>query len=275
MTDVIVFLAPAGLTCIILTGIHCYLGLHVLTRNVVFVDLALAQAAGFGLAVSFLLGCEPGSLKSYLTVLSGALTAGGLFTLMDSYKKIPREAFIGIVYAFFSALVILLFDRAAHGAERIKQTLTGHLIYVTYSDVLKIFLIYTAVSTVCFLFHKSLWRASLGQTSKWKWNMLFYTLFSVIIAGSVSTAGVLLVFAFLIVPAFLSGFLFKNFFHRLIFGWMAGAFLTLAGLTASYAFDLPTSPFLVFLFTLVPVVFILAGVFKKNKREQISSTDLI
>ena len=257
MTDVIVFLGPAFLTGVILTGIHCYLGLHVLTRNIVFVDLALAQAAGFGLAVSFLLGWEPGTLKSYLTVLAGALTAGGLFTLMDFHKKIPREAFIGIVYAFFSVLVILLFDRAAHGAEHIKQTLTGHLIWVTYSDALKVFLIYAAVSAVCFLFHKPLWRASLGKTTEWKWSLLFYILFSVVIAGSVSTAGVLLVFAFLIVPAFLSGFLYKSFFQRLIFGWGTGVVLTLAGLTASYAFDLPTSPFLVFLFTLIPIVFVL------------------
>ena len=262
--DLLLFLGPAFFICLILTGIHCYLGLHVLTRKIIFVDLALAQSAAFGLAISILLDWDPGSLKSYLTVLSSALTASILFTLIASYKKqIYQEAFIGIVYALFSVLVVLLFDKAAHGAEHIKQTLTGHLIWVSWSEVLKISLIYIPISAIYFIFQKKIWESSTGKNTDWKWNFIFYVLFSLVIASSVSIAGVLLVFSFLIVPAFLSSFFYKSFSSRLFFGWSLGLFLSLLGLALSYTLNLPTSPFLVFLFTSLPVVFIIGTSLKR------------
>ena len=258
--DFILLLGPAFFICLLLTGIHCYLGLHVLARNIIFVDLALAQSAAFGLALSFLMGWESGSLKSYLIVLSSTLAASVLFTIIASRKnKISQEAFIGIVYAFFSVLVILLFDKAAHGAEHIKQTLTGHLIWASWTEALKVFLIYTVVSVIYFIFQKHLWKSSIGKNTHWKWNFLFYALFSVVIASSVSIAGVLLVFSFLIVPAFLSHFLFQSFFSRLLFGWGLGLSLSVIGLHLSYIFNLPTSPFIVFLFTSLPIIFVIGS----------------
>ena len=263
--DFILLLGPAFFICLLLTGIHCYLGLHVLARKIIFVDLALAQSAAFGLAFSLLMGWEPGSLNSYLTTLSSALVASVLFTLIASKKsQISQEAFIGIVYAFFSVLVILLLDKAAHGAEHIKQTLTGHLIWAGWGEVLKVFLIYTVISAIYFIFQKSLWKSSIGENIHWKWNFLFYVLFSVVIASSVSIAGVLLVFSFLIVPAFLSHFLFQSFFSRLVFGWGLGLCLSVLGLSGSYIFNLPTSPFIVFLFTSLPIIFVIGSRLKKK-----------
>lgn len=264
--DLILLFGPAVFICLLLTGIHCYLGLHVLARNIIFVDLALAQSAAFGLALAFLMGWEPGTLKSYLLVLSSALVASVLFTIIASKgSKVSQEAFIGIVYAFFSVLVILLFDKAAHGAELIKQTLTGHLVWASWSEVLKVLLIYTGVSIVYFVFQKSLWRSSIGENTHWKWNFLFYVLFSVVIASSVSIAGILLVFSFLIVPAFLSHFLFQGFFSRLLFGWGLGLSLSIIGLSVSYVFNLPTTPFIVFVFTALPILFVI-GFSKKLHR---------
>jgi len=255
--DAILFLGPALFICVLFTGIHCYLGLHVLARNVIFVDLALAQAAGFGLAISLLVGFESNSLKSYFIILCSTLVATIFFTVISLYrKKISQEAFIGIVYAFFSVLVILLFDKAAHGAEHIKQTLTGHLIWVSWGEVLKVLLIYTAVAVIYAIFQKPLWKSSIGEHTHWKWHFLFYTLFSIIISSSVSIVGVLLVFSFLIVPAFLSHFLFQNFFDRLLFGWLIGVSLSLLGLFSSYVLNLPTTPFIVFLFTFCSIIFV-------------------
>ena len=262
--DLLLFLGPAFLICLILTGIHCYLGLHILTRNIVFVDLALAQAGAFGLAFSLLIGWEHDSIKTYFAVLSACLTASALFTLISAYKKqISQEAFIGIVYAFFSALVILLLDKSPHGSEHIKQTLTGHLIWVSWGSSLKIFLIYAGVSFFYFIFHKQIWKNSIGKSNHWQWNLLFYILFSIIIASSVSLVGVLLVFAFLIAPSFLSAFFFQSFLHRLIFGWITASILSLLGLSGSYLFNLPTSAFLVFLFTSLPILFLLMSSIKK------------
>ena len=263
--DLFFLLGPAFLICLLLTGIHCYLGLHVLARKIIFVDLALAQSAAFGLAVSLLLGWEPGTLKSYLMTLSSALIAGLLFTLISSRRnQVSQEAFIGIVYAFFSVLVILLFDRSTHGAEQIKQTLTGHLIWATWGEALKVFCIYSVIFLFYFFFQKKLWESSIGKETHWKWNLLFYILFSFVIASSVSLAGVLLVFSFLIVPAFLSHFLFQSFFSRLLFGWIFALLLSCIGLTGSYALNMPTSSFIVFLFTSLPIVFIVGSLIRKR-----------
>ena len=167
------------------------------------------------------------------------------------------------MYAFFSVLVILLLDKSPHGSEHIKQTLTGHLIWVSWGEAIKTFIIYAGVSSFYFIFHKQIWQNSTGKNNLWKWNLLFYMLFSVIIASSVSLVGVLLVFVFLIAPSFLSGFLFKSFFHRLIFGWLTAVAVSLLGLTGSYFLSLPTSAFIVFLFTSLPIVFLLISSLKK------------
>lgn len=265
--EFVLILGPALFICLLLAGIHCYLGLHVLARKIIFVDLALAQSAAFGLAISLLVGWEPGSLSSYLATLSSALVASVLFTLIASKNsQISQEAFIGIVYAFFSVLVILLLDKVAHGAEHIKQTLTGYLIWVGWDDVLKVFLIYSVISVIYFVFQKHLWKSSIGENTHWKWNFLFYVLFSVVIASSVSVAGVLLVFSFLIVPAFISHFLFQSFFSRLLFGWGLGLCLSVIGLSGSYVFNLPTGPFIVSLFTLLPIIFIIGRSLKRATR---------
>lgn len=267
--DPILFLAPSAVIVLLLTGIHCYLGLHVLARKIIFVDLALAQAGAFGLAVSLLLGWGPYSLTSYVAALISALIASLLFTLAAGYKKqLSQEAFIGIVYAFFSVLVILLLDQFTHGAEHIKHTLTGHLIWAGWGETLKVLVIYTGVSLVYFIFHKKLWEHSLGRNNCWKWDLLFYTLFSIVIASSVSIAGILLVFSFLIVPAFLSGFFCKSFFHRLLFGWGIGLGISFLGLIGSYFFSLPTSPFLVFLFTSAPILFITGKFLSHTTKKQ-------
>ena len=257
-------LGPAFFICLLLTGIHCYLGLHVLARKIIFVDLALTQSAAFGLALSLLLGLEPHSFKSYLITLSSALVASFLFTLIaEKRKEVSQEAFIGIVYAFFSVLVILMFDKMAHGSEHIKQTLTGHLIWSTWSEVLKVFCIYSLLSVFYFLFQKKLWESSIGKNRHWKWNLLFYSLFSFVIASSVSVAGVLLVFSFLIAPAFLSQFFFQSFLSRLIFGWILAFSFSLIGLVGSYFFNLPTSAFIVFVFTSLTILFIICSPFLK------------
>ena len=264
--DLFLIFGPAIFICLLLTGIHCYLGLHVLARNIIFIDLALAQSAAFGLALCFLIGWEPSSFKSYCLVLASSLMASVLFTIISSLKnKISQEAFIGIVYAFFSVLVILLFDKTAHGSEHIKQTLTGHLIWASWSEVLKVFLIYSVTSIIYFIFHKQLWKSSIGDSTNWIWNFIFYSLFSVVISSSVSIAGVLLVFSFLIVPAFLSHFLFSKLFHRLIFGWGLSFSLSAVGLGLSYTLNLPTTPFIIFLFTSFSIIFVI-GFLKKLKK---------
>ncbi|MCM2322609.1 MAG: metal ABC transporter permease [Oligoflexia bacterium] len=257
------FLAAPFVMCLILAGIHCYLGLHVLARGVIFVDLSLAQVAALGATVAILLGFEHHSLGSYLLSLGSTFVAAALFALARRNEKLfSQEAVIGIVYALASAAVVLVVDRVAHGAEHIKDLLVGQVLWVTWPDVAKTAAIYLAVSVIHFVFRRPLVAASFrtgepGEPRTAFWDFLFYALFGVVITSSVSVAGVLQVFAYLIVPSVVSTLFFTSIRARLLFGWLLGLILSVAGMGLSYRWDLPAGAFIVVCFALVPVVLLL------------------
>src|SRR5262245_28044001 len=132
------FLSAPFVMCVILVGIHCYLGLHVLARGVIFVDLSLAQVAGLGVTLAMLLGFEHNTTEAYFISLGTTFLAAGFFALARRHEKMfPQEALIGIVFAGASAGVVLIVDRLAHGAEHIKDLLVGQILWVSWHDVLK------------------------------------------------------------------------------------------------------------------------------------------
>lgn len=255
------FLLAPCVMCFLLTGIHCYLGLHVLARGVIFVDLSLAQVAAFGSVFSVLLGADQSSPLTYFGSLAATFLASGIFFLAKKYEKnFSQEAIIGIVYALSSALVILLVEGMPHGPERIKELLVGQILWVTWFDVSKTALIYFGVGLVHYLFRKQFIASSFsGQGAKkasW-WDFLFYALFGVVITSSVRLAGVLQVFSFLIVPALVASMFYKTLKSRLIFGWVFGVVFSILGMLVSYYYDLPSGACLVFCFTIVPVFLLL------------------
>ena len=258
MNSALLFLSAPFAMCLILVGIHCYLGLHVLARGVIFVDLSLAQVAGLGATFALLLGFEHNSLGAYLISLSATFLAAGFFALARRHEKIfPQEALIGIVYAFASAGVVLVVDHLAHGAEHIKELLIGQILWVTWNDVIKTAAIYALVGIIHYVFRKQLLAVSFTKsksTDQFKWDFLFYALFGIVITSSSSMAGVLQVFAFLIVPAILSSIFVKSVKARLLLGWLFGSVLSLIALLASHKLDLPAGAMIVVSFTLVPMV---------------------
>jgi zinc/manganese transport system permease protein len=258
--EAILFLSAPFAMCLILVGIHCYLGLHVLARGVIFVDLSLAQVAGLGATVALLLGFEHKTLGAYFVSLGLTFFAAGFFALSRRHeKKIPQEAIIGIVYAFASAAVILVVDRLAHGAEHIKEMLVGQILWVTWNDVGRTALIYGFVGFIHYVFRKQLLAAStpLVKHGSFVWDFLFYALFGIVITSSSSMAGVLQVFAYLIVPSVVASAFYKTIKARLLFGWIFGALLSFIALGASHWFDLPAGAFIVVTFTAVPVLLLL------------------
>jgi zinc/manganese transport system permease protein len=259
------FLAAPFVMCIILAGIHCYLGLHVLARGVIFVDLSLAQVAAFGATLAVLFGFEHHSGAAYFISLMSTFIAAALFALARRYEDLfSQEAIIGIVYALASASVVLVVDRIAHGAEHIKDLLVGQVLWVTWGDVLKTSLIYGGVSLVHYIFRKPLIAASFQSQTGVRsshggiWDFLFYALFGVVITSSVSVAGVLQVFAYLIVPSVVSTLFYQSLRARLIFGWVLGFVLSAFGMALSYAWDLPAGAFIVVCFASIPVLMLLA-----------------
>jgi zinc/manganese transport system permease protein len=236
------------LACLLLTAIHVYLGLHILARGVIFVDLALAQVAALGITVAFLAGHPIQSDAAYWYALAFAVAGGLLFALTSVRRApIPQEAVIGIVYAVCAAVAVLVVDRAPQGSEHIKQLLVGHILTVSATDVARLAAGYALIGALHWLARRPLLEISLdpdgaaarGRAVRW-WDALFYASFALVVTSSVRIAGVLLVFSYLVVPAAVAALLVRSIAARLLLGWAAGAAVSAAGLLAAYAWDLPT-----------------------------------
>ncbi len=243
-------MAPAFFECLILVGIHSYLGIHVIKRKVIFVDLALAQVAALGTTVAFLFGIMPGSTGAYWFSLGFAILGAAIFSLSRfRHEKIPQEAIIGLVYALAAAIAILVIDKAPHGAEHIKELLTGSILWVKWQTIFHAALVYAAVGFFHFLFRKKFLLISNSPEEAYRrglnvrlWDFLFYVSFGIVITHSVGTAGVLLVFVFLVVPAIASIMITDVLWKQLVIGWSMGLVVSVLGLYISYVADLPSGP---------------------------------
>lgn len=258
MPDIIQIMLPALVACLILTSIHTYLGLHVVSRGVIFVDLALAQIAALGSTFAFLLGFDPRSQSSYLYSLAFTFLGAAIFSLSRlKDKRIPQEALIGIVFAVSSSAAILIADRAPQGAEHVEEMLTGSILWVGWGTIFKTTIIYSVIGLFHFLYRRKFLLISMdpdkaeaeGMAVRW-WDFLFYISFGFVITSSVAIAGVLLVFSFLIIPSVI-GMLYSNrIVTRLMIGWVSGTLVSMGGLFLSYRFDLPSGPAVVCTFGL-------------------------
>ena len=237
-----------------LTAIHAWFGLHVLARGVVFVDLSLAQVAALGLTVAILAGHDVQSEAGYWYALAFALGGALLFALTRAFEaRIQQEAIIGIVYAVSASLGVLALDRAPQGAEHIKQLLIGSILTVTPQEVAhdrgalrgdRAFCTRSFRRAIVEVSFEPRAAAARGRRLL-LWDVVFYGSFALVVTSSVRIAGVLLVFAYLIVPAALAGSLAAGLARRLVVAWALGAALTAAGLYASWHWDLPTGPAIV------------------------------
>lgn len=256
-----VLLAPF-VACLVLTGIHTYLGLHVVSRGVIFVDLALAQIAALGATFAFLLGYEPTGTQGYLYSLLFTVLGAAIFSISRlKDQRIPQEAIIGISFAVASATVILMADRAPQGAEHVEAMLTGALLWVPGPTILKTAAIYGLIGLFHWIFRHRFLTISLdpamaqarGWSVRW-WDFLFYTSFGFVITSSVAMAGVLLVFSFLVVPSVIAMMFARRIGARLAIGWTVGTLVSTIGLSLSYTHDFPSGPAVVCTFGLALVL---------------------
>ncbi len=243
-------MAPAFFELLILVGIHSYLGLHVIRRKVIFVDLALAQIAALGTTVGFLFGIMPGTTGAYWFSLLFTFIGAAVFSISRiRHEKIPQEAVIGLAYAIAAAVSILVIDKAPHGAEHIKEILTGSILWVKWHTIRNAAIMYSIVGAFHFIFRKQFLLISEHPEQAYKqgmnvkfWDFLFYVSFGAVITHSVGTAGVLLVFVFLVVPAITSMLITDVLWKQLAIGWGMGVLVSIVGLYISYIADLPSGP---------------------------------
>jgi len=274
IADLLALLWAPFLMCLVLTGIHAYLGVHVLAREVVFVDIAMAQIAALGATAAFLVGYEPDTWESYVCGLSATIVGAVVLALTRSRRRhVSQEAVIGVVYAVSSAAAVLLADRAPHGAEQVRTMLVGNLLAVRPSAVVEVALLYAAVGFLHWLCRRPFFLISTdphaAYAEGWRvrlWDFVFYASFGVVVTSSVRIAGVLLVFSYLIVPA-LAGVTFGgSVASRLLIGWSFGAIVSVIGMVASATFDTPTGATVVCAFGVVLLVFGLGSRLRRRLR---------
>ncbi|MEK7793656.1 MAG: iron chelate uptake ABC transporter family permease subunit [Candidatus Hydrogenedentota bacterium] len=248
MLDFLTLMAKPFLACVILCGIHVYLGLHIVDRGVIFVDLALAQVAAFGATVGLLWGFELHSTQSYFCALGFTFVGAAFFSMTRSRRPlVPHEAIIGIVYAISAAGSILVLSRAAEGGEELKAILVGHLLFTDWHEIIVLFVLYGVLGIAHWFARGPLLMISedperafrTGVRVRW-WDFFFYATFGLVVTSAVQIAGVLLVFALLVVPSVCAVYLTKGVGRRLFVGWISALLTSAVGITLSYFVDLPT-----------------------------------
>jgi len=246
--DLLALMWMPFLMCLVLTGIHAYLGFHVIAREVVFVDIALAQIAALGATAAFLFGYELETWESYAFGLVFTILGALVLALTRSReRRVSQEAVIGVVYAVSSAGAVLLADRSPHGAEHLRGMLVGSILSVREAAVLEVAVLYSVIGIFHWLCRRPFFLISTDPEAAYRegwrvraWDFLFYASFGVVVTSSVRIAGVLLVFSYLIVPALAGILLGSGIGARLLIGWVFGTAVSVMAMVGSAVLDLPT-----------------------------------
>jgi zinc/manganese transport system permease protein len=254
--EILPFLLAPFVASLILTGIHAYLGVHVVERGVIFVDLALAQIAALGATVAIVVGMDPHGRGSYWISLGFTFLGAAIFAMARTRRgHIPQEAFIGIAYAVASATAILLMSKATGETEHLKDMLVGNILAVSWGEVRKTAILYGAVGIFHYIFRKKFLQISMHHDDAEKlnfnvrfWDFLFYASFGFVVTSSVAIAGVLLVFCYLIVPSVGAMLFADRIGPRLAIGWTMGTLVSALGVILSVKIDTPTGATIVVTF---------------------------
>ncbi|PWU19252.1 MAG: hypothetical protein C5B49_06085 [Bdellovibrio sp.] len=249
-SEILSFFAYPFALSVLLVAIHAYLGLHVIQREVIFVDISLAQVAALGGAASLLWAKEGDESTSLPSSLAFCLLAALLLATFRRYeKRISQETLIGITYAFASGVLVLVMDRLPHGTEHLKEALVGNILFVGKEQVIQTGLVYGIVGIIHWIFREAFWRCSRHERQSFFWDFLFYLLFGVVITFSTHHAGVLVVFSLLVAPAALACRFADRVRDRLLLAWLIGLVCTTSAFILSYVFDWPAGAGLVAVLT--------------------------
>lgn len=263
--------------CLILPPLLVYLGLHVVKREVIFVDLALAQVATLGTCVALILGYQFTDRVTFWISLAVTFLGAALFSWSRTRTRghVPQEAIIGITFVVAAAAVILLLSRVAGGKEELEHLLTGDILNVTLTEVLQRASLFAVLAVFYATYHSRFALISTDPEEAFAkgirvrlWDFLFYAAFSLVVVSFVRVAGVLLTFAYLIVPAVCAVILAERWITRLVVGAIIASLASLIGLWASYGMDLPTGAAIV---VACGMMLVLVSGFAALKRGGISS----
>ena len=257
---------------LILPWLLVYLGLHIVQRGVIFVDLALAQTAAFGTCVSMLVGYDVHDWQSF--AFSQAFTFAGAVVLTFTRgrdQRVPQEALIGIVYVVAAAAAILALSKSAGGHEELQRSMVGEMLVVPPIEVVKTFGVYVVLGVVHFVFRKQFLAISAnprqaeasGLNVRW-WDFAFYMLFGLVVTSFVHIGGVLLVFSYLVVPAVCATYLVNSIPARFAVGWAIATLASVVSLFITAKMDLPIGAAIVCVLGVALVLVLLGARFSRN-----------
>ena len=263
MTDILI---PALVVSLVLLGIHSYYGLRIIQRNIIFTDLAIGQMAAFGAAISLFLFHGEGL---YLTSLGFALLAGFIISVVSRRSKY-LEAVIGLMYALGISGVFILLSNSPHGMEEFQRLMAYDILFTDMKDVIFVAILYACIGVIIFFIEK--------KTSGMVKEVLFFTTFAATVTSSVKLAGVLVVFAILLAPAFIAiqialikklPELVKR--NQLIMAWIIGTVINVTAIFISYNMDYPTGYTIVFTNAFFAIIMAFIG--PKTISEEISTDE--
>ena len=279
------FLLVPLLASIVLLIITSYFGIHVIKREIIFIDIALAQVAALGGVFAIFLehlldlhGAEAGSFNTsgiitYLASLVFCLVAALIFTYLKNPRiKVPIEAFIGIAYAVATTAAVIFLDKAAGGDVHVHDMLTGAILWTTWGQLARLAIVVALIGLFHFFFRDKFIALSEHYLSDKKpidhfkrWDFLFYFSFSIVIIEAIHIGGILTIFAFLILPASVSTLFSTRWDYRIMYGLISGIIATFAGLYLSWTLDVTSSPLIILgLGIILFLVLIVKGFLKQN-----------
>jgi zinc/manganese transport system permease protein len=272
------FLLTPFIACLLLIFINVYFGIHVIKREIIFIDIALAQIAALGSVVALVIfHClhpemthehEHHTAFTYIFSVGFIILAALIFTFLKQRKiNIPLEAIIGITYALATTGTVIILDKAAGGDVHVHDMLIGSILWVSWHQVTRLFVVVLIVGLFHLMFKEKFRLISGSEPGSNKiknprlWDFLFYLSFGLVIIEAVNIAGILTVFAFLIIPASISILLSTDWKKRMLTGWGIGLFAVVIGLYLSLNMDVPSSPVIILILAVALFISLLVAKF--------------
>ena len=275
--DVVEFLLPPLIASFLLIGITVYFGIHVIKREIIFIDIALAQIAALGVAVAHVLnesfftqhyhshGSGESDFFAYMLSIVFCTLAALLFTLLkNKVVRIPLEAIIGITYAVATCGAVIIYDTGAGGDVHVQEMLTGAILWTSWDQIIRLLIVFGTIGVFHIIFRSKFIMITskyLNSDVKWNgsklWDFLFYFTFGIVIVEAVRICGIITVFAFLIIPASISALLATSWIHRILIGLGIGVIVSITGLYITWVKDIPCSPLYIILLGISLIIVII------------------
>ena len=279
MIDNLLFLATPITACVLFAGILSYFGNHIISRGIIFIDIAIAQIAALGTMIGLLLGFAEESTQVYISSYIFTLAIISIFALTKFKKqRIPQEAIIGIIYCLGLGLAMFLAERIPGGSNYITKTITGNILWCTWKQVFSCFILFAVIGVIHIFLGKYFIKIS-DSSKEFPFSpgkvrileLIFYITFGIVIVKAVPVGGIFLIFILLIAPTAIATLFTQKWKNRFIWSWIIGIIGSIIGIYISYNLDISNGPAIVCLLGIFVFIFAFAKLFSKKRKKSLTT----